>query len=78
MPSTLPSPKEISKNLAVSCDVRNGRSEPHYEKLSYEKEVRNDASQNPVASCEKYGAKSTSCIFDDPRYAAPYSSEPSC
>ena len=76
MPSTSLSSKELTKNLAASCDVQNGRSEPHYEKLNYEEEVRNDASQNPIASSETYEVKSTSCIFDDPKYAASHPSEP--
>ena len=54
---------------AGSCDARNGQSESHYDKLSYEKETKNDVNQSPVIWPENYGGNNISCVFDDPKYS---------
>ena len=56
-------------HITASCDVRNGRSESHYDKLNYEKETKNGVYQSPVIFPENYGGNSVSCVFDDPKYA---------
>ena len=65
------------RHIAASSDVRNGESECHCDKLSYEKGVKDDVNQNPVILSEIYGGKNISRVCDDPKCATPYPSRPS-